>query len=134
MICIVVAVLLFFFLCRILHNNSFYGAVPGVIGELQKLKVLDLGHNNFSGVLPSDLGDVASLETLYVNDLTSSIAFLSSVKNPISKLFKCSVLRGNRFAGDLLSVWSKFKMLSEVQVDKELLPSKRQFITMSGYS
>ncbi|GMP69486.1 hypothetical protein CsSME_00028726 [Camellia sinensis var. sinensis] len=48
----------------ILRNNSFYGIVPEMIGELKELEMLDLGHNNFSGPLPSDLGNNLSLSIL----------------------------------------------------------------------
>ncbi|KAI8009588.1 Protein BONZAI 2 [Camellia lanceoleosa] len=60
----------------ILRNNSFYGIVPEVIGELKELEMLDLGHNNFSGPLPSDLGNNLSLSILLLdnNELFGSVS------------------------------------------------------------
>lgn len=48
----------------ILRNNCFTGTIPGGIGELKELEVLDLGYNNFSGPLPEDLGSNFSLSIL----------------------------------------------------------------------
>lgn len=51
----------------ILRNNSFTGIIPGEIGGLKELEVLDLGYNNLSGPLPADLGSNFSLAILYVD-------------------------------------------------------------------
>ncbi|KAI5346614.1 hypothetical protein L3X38_014493 [Prunus dulcis] len=52
----------------ILRNNSFTGIIPGGIGELKELEVLDLGYNNFSGPLPADLGNNFSLAILLLDN------------------------------------------------------------------
>ncbi|PRQ59497.1 putative protein kinase RLK-Pelle-LRR-VI-2 family [Rosa chinensis] len=52
----------------ILRNNSFMGIIPGGIGELKELEVLDLGYNNFSGTLPVDLDSNFSLRILLLDN------------------------------------------------------------------
>nr|CAB3464964.1 unnamed protein product [Digitaria exilis] len=53
-------------LTLILRNNSFYGIIPIEIGDLQDIKMLDLGYNNFSGPIPSELQNILSLEFLFL--------------------------------------------------------------------
>ncbi|KAF8402593.1 hypothetical protein HHK36_010681 [Tetracentron sinense] len=84
----------------ILRNNSFSGIIPKEIGELKELEVLDLGYNNFSGPLPSDLG----------NNLALTILLLDN----------------NRFLGSISPELHELKMLSEFQVDQNLLTSAAQ--------
>jgi len=54
----------FVFPYSILRNNSFYGIIPIEIGDLQDIKMLDLGYNNFRGPIPSELQNIVSLEFL----------------------------------------------------------------------
>ncbi|XP_021805613.1 probable inactive receptor-like protein kinase At3g56050 [Prunus avium] len=79
----------------ILRNNSFTGIIPGGIGELKELEVLDLGYNNFSGPLPADLGSNFSLAIL--------------------------LLDNNRLLGILSPEIYNLKILSEFQVDENRL-------------
>ncbi|XP_050384986.1 probable inactive receptor-like protein kinase At3g56050 isoform X2 [Argentina anserina] len=79
----------------ILRNNSFTGRIPGGIGELKELEVLDLGYNNFSGPLPVELGSNSSLTIL--------------------------LLDNNRFLGILSPEISALEMLSQFQVDENQL-------------
>ncbi|KAF9590335.1 hypothetical protein IFM89_033861 [Coptis chinensis] len=52
----------------VLRNNSFSGAIPEEIKDLEDLEVLDLGYNNFSGPLPVDLGSNLSLTILLLDN------------------------------------------------------------------
>ncbi|KAJ0979306.1 hypothetical protein J5N97_014780 [Dioscorea zingiberensis] len=83
----------------VLCNNSFYGVIPREIAKLQKLEVLDLGYNHFSGLIPLELSSMMSLEIL--------------------------VLRNNMFVGSMPTKLHPLSMMSELEVDKELLLSKR---------
>ncbi|BFG22883.1 hypothetical protein CerSpe_091570 [Prunus speciosa] len=79
----------------ILRNNSFTGIIPGGIGELKELEVLDLGYNDFSGPLPADLGSNFSLAIL--------------------------LLDNNRLLGILSPEIYNLEILSEFQVDENRL-------------
>ena len=48
----------------LLQNNSLSGAIPPAIGQLKRLRALDLSANNFSGEIPASLSDLSFLETL----------------------------------------------------------------------
>ncbi|KAI0519284.1 hypothetical protein KFK09_006726 [Dendrobium nobile] len=80
-----------------LHNNSFFGTIPGEIIELRELEVLDLGQNNFSGLFPFKLLTLTSLKVL--------------------------VLGNNGF--DIPSELHELDILSEFQVDEDMLCSNR---------
>ncbi|KAL0922510.1 hypothetical protein M5K25_006500 [Dendrobium thyrsiflorum] len=80
-----------------LHNNSFFGTIPGEITELRELEVLDLGQNNFSGLFPFKLLTLTSLKVL--------------------------VLGNNGF--DIPSELHELDILSEFQVDEDMLCSNR---------
>ncbi|KAM7271913.1 hypothetical protein ACFE04_031127 [Oxalis oulophora] len=79
----------------ILRNNSFEGTIPEGFGELMELEVLDLGFNNFSGETPHDLGSNLSLAIL--------------------------LLDNNDLLGGLSPEMYELQLLSECQVDEELL-------------
>ncbi|EOY13457.1 Receptor like protein 33, putative [Theobroma cacao] len=50
-------------------NNRLSGKIPGVIGELCSLRLLNLSHNILTGHIPSSLGNLVVLESL---DLSSN--------------------------------------------------------------
>ena len=58
-----------------LPYNSLTGSLPVELGQLSKLKVLDLAGNRFSGSIPSALGDLGGLVSLDLgsNQLSGSI-------------------------------------------------------------
>lgn len=97
LLCILI---LFCFSYRILHNNSFYGIIPREIGDLQDLKMLDLGYNNFSGPIPSELQNILSLEFLWVrsspNKCFSQINFHYLT---LISFWRCRFLKGNSLSG-----------------------------------
>ncbi|KAL4298614.1 hypothetical protein S245_057997 [Arachis hypogaea] len=51
-------------------GNKFEGEIPDVIGELHKLKGLNLSHNRLVGHIPHSLGNLTNLESL---DLSSNM-------------------------------------------------------------
>ncbi|KAL7614573.1 hypothetical protein Lser_V15G08978 [Lactuca serriola] len=59
----------------VLSNNRFEGEIPGIIGCLVSLKVLDLSHNSLTGKIPSVLGNLLEIESLDLswNQLTGEI-------------------------------------------------------------
>lgn len=50
--------------CRSLNNNSFSGPIPNSIGNLSKLRRLDLTNNQLSGSLPVSSGNLSGLDML----------------------------------------------------------------------
>lgn len=62
-----------------MRNNSFEGAIPGTVGNLVNLQVMDLSHNQFGGSVPATLFEHPSLE-----QLTLSFNRFSAVETPDS--------------------------------------------------
>ncbi|XP_077226946.1 leucine-rich repeat transmembrane protein kinase isoform X2 [Tasmannia lanceolata] len=59
----------------ILRNCSIYGNIPEYIGEMMKLKVLDLSFNNLNGEIPSSFSQLTRVDFMYLtgNMLTGAI-------------------------------------------------------------
>lgn len=70
---------------RMLFNN-LNGELPSSLGNLSKLKVLELSFNKISGLLPTELGKLTELEVLALNgnfisgSIPSSIGELHNLK------------------------------------------------------
>lgn len=47
-----------------LSGNSFEGEIPGSIGNLKGLHLLNLSNNTLTGLIPSSLGNLTALESL----------------------------------------------------------------------
>lgn len=62
-----------------MRNNSFEGEIPGSVGNLVNLQVVDLSHNRFWGSVPANLFEHPSLE-----QITLSFNQLSAVGTPDS--------------------------------------------------
>lgn len=58
-----------------LSSNNFYGPIPGEIGQLRALYVLNLSHNALTGEIPSSVGNLQQLESLDLssNNISGSI-------------------------------------------------------------
>ena len=79
-----------------LWGNQLTGAIPSQLGNLSNLKTLVLYENNLSGRIPTSLGNLSELRSLDLsnNDLTGSIP--SQLENlSLSSLY----LSGNQFTG-----------------------------------
>ena len=58
-----------------LYNNQLTGLLPGELGNLSSLIVLDVERNHLSGVIPASLGNLTALDTLWLssNQLTGAL-------------------------------------------------------------
>ncbi|CAM9315788.1 unnamed protein product [Hapterophycus canaliculatus] len=58
-----------------LSGNELAGSIPGELGALSKLQVLDLHHNELEGSIPAELGALSELQVLDLseNELAGSI-------------------------------------------------------------
>ncbi|XP_052178550.1 probable LRR receptor-like serine/threonine-protein kinase At1g07650 isoform X2 [Diospyros lotus] len=69
----------------VLRKCSIYGGIPGYIGEMTKLKTLDLSFNHLSGEIPTSFIQLAKVDFMYLtgNELTGPIPgwILSRNKN-----------------------------------------------------
>lgn len=77
-----------------LSNNSIDGALQSQIGQLKKLKVLDLSNNKFTGV-PAEIGQLNDLEILDLSN--NQITGLPNELGNLSKL-KLLDLTGNNYS------------------------------------
>jgi len=59
----------------ILYGNNFSGAIPSDIGNLKKVKILDIFANFITSSLPQSIGQMSSLSELYLDEtlLTGNI-------------------------------------------------------------
>ncbi|XP_057801177.1 receptor-like protein 7 [Salvia miltiorrhiza] len=85
--------------------NNFSGAIPGTVGDLSTLYVLNLSHNSFSGVIPRTIGKLTQLGSLdlSMNQLTgiipqelTSLTFLSFLNLSYNQLYGM-IPRGSQF-------------------------------------
>ena len=51
-----------------LSMNELSGGIPHELGKLSNLEVLDLRSNKLSGEIPSEMGNLRKLNTLYLSD------------------------------------------------------------------
>ena len=58
-----------------LGGNNLTGTIPGKVGDLANLKILQLFGNNLTGAIPSQFGNLANLEILFLdaNDLSGRL-------------------------------------------------------------
>ncbi|XP_019161183.1 PREDICTED: receptor-like protein 12 [Ipomoea nil] len=86
-------------------GNKFHGDIPGSIGTLSSLLLLNLSHNALTGKIPKQFGNLALLESLDLsaNQLSgeipmqlSKLTFLSSLNLSVNKFFG-EIPTGNQF-------------------------------------
>ena len=96
-----------------LSSNWLWGPLPD-IGHLASLEYLDLGDNLLSGSLPSEWSQLARLEHLSLsgNQLTGS---LPSEWSQLARLEHLS-LSGNQLTGSLPSEWSQLARLERLSL------------------
>ncbi|TYI96241.1 hypothetical protein E1A91_D01G057200v1 [Gossypium mustelinum] len=80
-------------------NNRFNGRIPGALGELHSLLVLNLSHNRLNDTLPPSLANMAALESL---DLSSN-KLGGTIPSELTKLTFLAVLNlsQNNFFGPI---------------------------------
>lgn len=101
-----------------LANNQLKGAIPGEIGNLAGLKVLNIALNQLTGVIPETFGNLTSLEelTLSKNELNGQVPPELGLLSSLKKL----ILFDNQLTGPLPD-------LSFLQNLKELVMGRNDF-------
>lgn len=69
-------------------NNNMKGSLPTEIGQLSKLKSLQLRYNGLSGNIPASIGDLSNLESLGL----STNKFIGKIPTTLEKLKKLKYL------------------------------------------
>ncbi|MED6106707.1 hypothetical protein PIB30_007030 [Stylosanthes scabra] len=82
-------------------SNMFEGYIPTSIGEMSKLKVLNLGNNNISGSIPEHIVNGCNLlQHLFIQDNQLNGTLLSCIAKP--GLYSLSASRNN-FEGPIIA-------------------------------
>lgn len=84
-----------------LGGNGLNGNIPPSVGNLVNLTFLNLGVNGFSGEIPSSFGNLVNLKELYLEDNDCSGDLPSSLGNLDS--LKVLVMPRNHFSGNVPS-------------------------------
>ena len=82
-----------------LRQNNLTGSLPAELGQLEKLRVLDLAGNRFSGRIPLEIGDLDSLEHLSLNGNQISGIIPSSIGQLLE--LRYLALSENRLSGPI---------------------------------
>ncbi|KAG2635122.1 putative leucine-rich repeat receptor-like serine/threonine-protein kinase At2g24130 [Panicum virgatum] len=82
-----------------LPNMRISGAIPPVVGELSRLRSLDLSNNSISGAIPSALGNLSRLRNLNLSENSISGAIPPSIAN-LTRLENLIVYK-NVLSGDI---------------------------------
>ena len=92
-----------------LYNLNTTGAIPAEIGQLTKLRHLDLGKNQFSGSIPPEIGNLTELSFLSLKDnqLTGEIPEVIGTLQKLNYLY----LSGNQFTGEIPSAFGNLDKL-----------------------
>ncbi|XVE63561.1 hypothetical protein DITRI_Ditri07aG0030300 [Diplodiscus trichospermus] len=86
-----------------LFQNTFEGNIPGCLGGLESLSILDLSYNNFSGGIPGELAKSKSLQTLRLSNNNLSGKIPPSIFNSSAYLTQL-YLDANNFDGEIPSI------------------------------
>ncbi len=115
-------------------NNGLKGTLPAELGNLAKLKYLNLWGNQLTGAIPSELGNLSNLEKLelYENDLSGQIP---ATLGNLSSLRRLD-LEGNRLSGQIPAALGSLSNLDSMDLrDNQLTGSiPTQFGNMSELS
>ena len=97
-----------------LSHNMLTGALQSQIGNLKKLKVLDLSNNQFTGV-PAEVGQLRDLEVLDLSDNQ-----LTGLPNELGNLSKLQLLNltGNAYSeADLAGIRARLPATTVIKTN-----------------
>jgi Leucine-rich repeat (LRR) protein len=96
-----------------LSNNLLTGALQSQIGQLKRLKVLDLSNNKFTGV-PAEVGQLTNLEILNLSN--NSLTGLPNELGNLSKLKFLDVSGNNYSESDLAGIKKKLPAFTFIKI------------------
>lgn len=108
------------------NANNLQGKIPGELGKLSQLRIMNLQQNSLTGSLPSGLGLLTNLGTLNVY----SNAFIGSIPTEFGNMQSLSdlVLWQNKLQGSLPSEMGKLLQLTNLDLAEnglqEALPTE----------
>ena len=99
----------------VLRTNGLRGPVPQVLGQLQKLKWLDLHNNELTGPIPSELGQLSGLVKLNLagNQLSESIPSSLGQLQDLEQL----KLDGNQLSESIPSSLGQLRNLEQLTLE-----------------
>ncbi|KAL5706179.1 hypothetical protein ACHQM5_024382 [Ranunculus cassubicifolius] len=116
----------FLLFCWWLPDNQLNGTIPSELGELQKVRSMQISGNNFTGNLPETFKKLTKLEVFAVrgNDLTGTVPDFIGTKWTYLRYLH---LMGNKFEGTLPANIFKLDRLihlwvTDLRVDKDAFP------------
>ncbi|CAK8530746.1 unnamed protein product [Lathyrus sativus] len=104
-----------FLLVLDLHGNSFHGTIPHAIGQLRRLRVLDIRDNvKLSGIIPTTISNMASLQELHLSNNSLS----GEIPKGISDLTQLRTvnLEYNMLKGNILFMFNNLSSLQNLNL------------------
>nr|DAD29927.1 TPA_asm: hypothetical protein HUJ06_031395 [Nelumbo nucifera] len=102
-----------------ISGTTFSGPIPGFLGQLNKLKNLDLSSNQLSGPIPASLGRLENLRYLILSDNQLS----GSIPGSLRQLKNLDLLNlsGNHLSGPIPASLSDLKKLTTLDLSSNKL-------------
>ncbi|THG04209.1 hypothetical protein TEA_024469 [Camellia sinensis var. sinensis] len=103
-----------------LVDCNFFGTIPTSIGNLKKLRILNLrGNNLIDGQVPSSIGHLKNLEYLHLSDCNFFGTIPTSLGN-LTRLISLN-LSYNNFEGPIPQLFSNFSQLQSIDFSNNQL-------------
>ena len=102
-----------------LSRNYLTGSIPPELGNLARLRELDLSRNNLTGPIPPELGDLTNLERLQL----SQNRLAGQIPSELGQLTKLTLLSisGNNLRGQIPSELGNLTKLTSLRLRENLL-------------